>query len=198
MNRVRDLEESLRKILKEQVRELVRRSAPVQGAIDREELSSLIEQMINAWVESDARTRKDVLRVWLGRIRTRIAEVRAVKAARAGTPLISSPRSIRHLARKIIAHAAGNREIVDKLGFDLLYSKLSKKSTNSASGRVILDESSSKEIAKRLKLSQSDLEGLRQKLRSTGLDIAFVTGGLHRGTAKPASKPSTGSRSHYN
>jgi hypothetical protein len=82
MTRVRDLEQSLRKILSEQLLELVRRSAPEAESTDRDAIAALLDQMITDWIRAGPNSRQEVLKLWRNKIAARIALGKDVRAAR--------------------------------------------------------------------------------------------------------------------
>jgi hypothetical protein len=174
-----DLEKSLRKILTQQLRELVGRCAPGMESTDRDAIGSLLEQMISSWVSADPRSRRDVLNAWLAKVGARVAVARTVKNVKAGSPLVSSSRSPYRLPGKLVIEFGPKGKAQIDPSFDILSAKpIPKAQTllNRAQPKPSATVKS-KEIAELLGLSTSYVEGIRQKLRSSGLDVALLGAG---------------------
>jgi hypothetical protein len=122
--------------------------------------------------------------------------MKAVRAAKSGTPLVGSINSPLHHSGGHIFSYGVRGKIVDRLGFDVLTSKLGGKPSNLARRIETADRAASKEIAKRLKLTFDHVHGVRQKLRSSGLDLALLTAGF-KDAPKAATKSPGGSKFHY-
>src|SRR5450631_2230036 len=88
-----DLEGSLQRVLREQLRELVRRCSPETESVHREAITDMLDQMINAWVNADKSMRPTVLKIWLEKIGVRVAVAKAMKGAKAGQPLVPAELS---------------------------------------------------------------------------------------------------------
>jgi hypothetical protein len=195
MSRLDNLEGSLRKILKDQLQELVRRSAPLAEKNDRDRLSLMIEDMINSWIEADPRSRKIVLAASLRRVRAHIQQIKAVRAAKDGVTIVSNECSPRHLSGKGYVRVSAKDRDIEELGFYFLSPRGSKKVNSINDAEALSGRKASREIAKRLGLDETHVDGVRRKLRLSGLDIAFVAAASSfRTSGKGSAKASAASK----
>jgi hypothetical protein len=193
MTRVRDLEKSLRNILSAQLRELVKRCVPKAEWVDREQISTLLDGMINAWVKAEPEARPAVLGLWLEKINSHVAAAKAVTGVKAGKSLAVSSRLPHHMAKA--AGPIGQRDA--RLPFELVETKLGKLSPPRRQTRpyeVKPYEVKTEKIAALLNLSNSKVEVIRGKLRDSGFDFSLLNANYIEASRKNAGRRAAGSK----
>lgn len=193
----KDLEKSLRKILGQQLRELVRRCAPTLPKADQGAVGSLLEEMISSWATAESGSRRKVLDAWLAKIAARTAGARAVKGVKSGSFLVSASRSPYRLPGKVFIQFDPRRRRLDP-SFDILNPKRGKKADSGLYSANDYVSVNSARIADLLGLETSEVEEMREKLRPSKLDFAFLGAGwAWDGTKSSGRRPSVSKvRSH--
>lgn len=189
-----DIEDSLRNILKKQLRELVNRCVPKAEWVDRAQISVMLERMINAWVNAEPERRQAVLSFWLEKISSYVADAKAVRGVKAGKSLVVSAGSAPHTSGR--AASAIRRVRIARSGvelpFDLLETKLGKLAPPHRERSYY--EVQSEKIAELLNLSKSKVDLMREKLRDSGFDFSFLNAVYVETSGKNSGKRAAGSK----
>ena len=192
-----DLEKSFRGILKDQLRELVARSVPESDRAHRERISTLLDNMINAWVNAGPQHRPLVLAHWMEKIKSYVEGAKIVRRVKTGRSVAVSSRFSPHIPGKAANPVTGGDE---NLPFNLVEAKLPVK--DRPRGQIKFGgtegyEVRSERIAELLNLSKSRVELIRNKLRKSGLDVGLLNARYIGAALKSSGDPTVRSKAPH-
>jgi hypothetical protein len=193
MTQTRDLENSLRDILKNQLRELVTRCVPKGESVDREQIATMLDNMINDWIIARPAMRPTILSDWLGRINSYVDGAKLVGRVKAGKSLTVPSGVLSPASKKAFDPSA---LIGGRLPFDLLETSLTKLSHRHRLTKVseVTYGVRSEKIAELLNLSKSQVDAMRKKLRDSGLDVSLLNAKYVEANRKGSGKSVTGTK----